>query len=195
MEPMKTETKNHILSCGSKIIHFKGYTATGIKEILDAAQVPKGSFYFYFKSKEDFCLALVAHHRELIIKGMDQALGETDLSPVERLRNFFLQVHKRHETMGYKTGCPIGNLAQEIGATHPQVGRDLQGVLEEMVFRIADVLREAIEKGEISSGLNPDKTAAFILSAWQGAFIQMKALAGPAPLENFVSMVFDVLLA
>ncbi|MDL2286083.1 TetR/AcrR family transcriptional regulator [Desulfococcaceae bacterium OttesenSCG-928-F15] len=191
---MKTTTREHILSCGSKIIHLKGYSATGIKEILDAAEVPKGSFYFYFKSKEDFCLALVAHYREMIFKGMEEAFGEKEVPPLERLHNFFVRVHEIHEATGYKRGCPIGNLSQEIGATHPTVGKDLEAVLGGMASRIAAVLEEAEERGELPPRLKPDETAAFILSAWQGAFVQMKALAGPAPLENFMSMVFDVLL-
>lgn len=191
---MKTETRDHILSCGSKIIHLKGYAATGIKEILDAAKVPKGSFYFYFKSKEDFCVALVEHHRKNILHGMDLALENRDLPPLQRLQDFFAEVHKLHAVMGYKKGCPVGNLAQELGATNPLVGKQLQNVLDAMTLRITAVLEEARERGELPIRLKPDETAAFIISAWQGAFVQMKAVSGPAPLDNFMAMVFDVLL-
>ncbi|MCL2458061.1 MAG: TetR/AcrR family transcriptional regulator [Desulfobulbus sp.] len=48
---MTADTREHILTCGGRIIHHKGFTATGLQEILQAAGVPKGSFYFYFKSK------------------------------------------------------------------------------------------------------------------------------------------------
>jgi len=53
---MSAATRDHILTCGGRIIHHKGFTATGLLEILQAAEVPKGSYSFYFKSKEEFGL-------------------------------------------------------------------------------------------------------------------------------------------
>jgi TetR/AcrR family transcriptional repressor of nem operon len=58
---MKQDTKAHILDMGAQIVHQKGFNATGIQEVLNAAAVPKGSFYFYFKSKEEFGLQLIDH--------------------------------------------------------------------------------------------------------------------------------------
>ena len=62
-----------ILAEGARIIHENGYNNTGIQEILIAAGVPKGSFYFYFKSKEDFGLQLVDFYLDFSVSNLDVA--------------------------------------------------------------------------------------------------------------------------
>jgi TetR/AcrR family transcriptional repressor of nem operon len=59
VEQMKQDAKERVLETGAAIVHRKGFHNTGIQEILKAAEIPKGSFYFYFDSKEDFGLQLV----------------------------------------------------------------------------------------------------------------------------------------
>ncbi len=56
---MKADVKNRILQEGARLVHRKGFHATGVAEVVEAAGVPKGSFYFYFDSKEAFGLELV----------------------------------------------------------------------------------------------------------------------------------------
>ena len=56
---MRQNTRQKILEVGAEIIHLKGYNHTGLQEILQAAGVPKGSFYNYFKNKEDFGLQVI----------------------------------------------------------------------------------------------------------------------------------------
>ncbi len=58
----KISTRDKILEHAALIIHKKGFNNTGIQEILESAGVPKGSFYFYFRSKEDLGLALIDHY-------------------------------------------------------------------------------------------------------------------------------------
>jgi len=52
-------TKNRIIQKGAELVYLKGFNNTGIQEVLQAAEVPRGSFYFYFKNKEEFGLCLV----------------------------------------------------------------------------------------------------------------------------------------
>jgi len=61
---MADNTKSRLIEIGAEIIHLKGFNHTGIKEILEAAQVPKGSFYHYFESKEDFGLQVIDYFVE-----------------------------------------------------------------------------------------------------------------------------------
>ena len=87
---MSAATRQHILDIGGRIIHHKGYAATGLQEILSAAGVPKGSFYFYFKSKEEFGLALVDHYRAWLAEETGPILRDETLPPLARLARFFL---------------------------------------------------------------------------------------------------------
>ena len=187
-------TKEHILTCGGAIIHHKGFNATGLQEILQSAGVPKGSFYFYFKSKDDFGLALIDHYREQFAEQLRPIIKDDSLSPVERLERFFLWFHSHFADSGYIKGCPIGNLIQELGDVHPAFRDKLHGSLERLISFVRGQLALALEQQIIPSHLAPDTTARFIISAWQGSLIRMKAVAGPEPLDNFHYMIFSVLL-
>ena len=66
MAATKINTREKIIHEGARLIHAQGYKATGIQQILDAVGIPKGSFYFYFKSKDDFGCAVIDHFTETI---------------------------------------------------------------------------------------------------------------------------------
>lgn len=192
---MQKATREHILACGGNIIHHKGFSACGLQEILQAAGVPKGSFYFYFKSKEEFGLALVDHFQAKIGQQVGPILKDRSLPPLQRLSQFFLWFQDYFGKEGYIKGCPIGNLIQELGDVQPVFREKLNASLNNLIHIFIRLLREAQERGELSDSLEPEPTARYILSAWQGALIRMKAVAGPEPLETFYHMTFNVLLA
>ncbi|MGE4561196.1 MAG: TetR family transcriptional regulator C-terminal domain-containing protein [Desulfobulbus sp.] len=188
-------TREHILACGGAIIHHKGFTATGLQEILQAAGVPKGSFYFYFKSKEEFGLALVDHYRRWFAEQVRPIVQDATRPPLERLSGFFRWMQHYFAGEGYIKGCPIGNLIQELGDVNPAFREKLRASLDRLIDLVTRLLGEARERGELPARIDPQPAAAFIISAWQGALIRMKAVAGPEPLENFHTMVFEIFLA
>jgi len=191
---MTTETREHILACGGRIIHHKGFNATGLQEILRVADVPKGSFYFYFKSKETFGLALVDHYQSRLAAQTYPILKDTSKPPLERLANFFLWFRNYFTQEGFIKGCPIGNLIQEMGDVNPAFREKLNQSLGKLIRNVALLLEEAQKRNELPLRLEPEATARYIISAWQGALIRMKAVAGPEPLDTFQQMTFEVLL-
>ncbi|NCD25639.1 MAG: TetR family transcriptional regulator [Deltaproteobacteria bacterium] len=191
---MTSSTREHILDVGGRIIHHKGYTATGLQEILHTAGVPKGSFYFYFKSKEDFGLALVDHYRANLAIATRPILEDHSRPPLKRLERFFSWFRDTLAAEGFIKGCPLGNLTQELGDVNPAFRDKLNHALASLIQAVAGQLIEAAARGELSPRLDPENTARFIISAWQGALVRMKAVAGPEPLDNFQTMVFQVLL-
>ena len=84
---MKTDTRQKILETGARIVHRKGFNHTGIQEILEAAGVPKGSFYNYFKNKEDFGLHVIDYYVVHFEGLAQQMLDDTSLAPLKRLVN------------------------------------------------------------------------------------------------------------
>jgi TetR/AcrR family transcriptional repressor of nem operon len=122
------DTRSSILEKSAQIIHKKGYNHTGIKEILDAAGVPKGSFYHFFKSKEDFGLNLLDHYAGFIVKKAGDLLKKTDTPPLQRLKSFFDDFRCFFKDNACELGCPIGNLSQEMGDLYPA----LRNILEEI---------------------------------------------------------------
>jgi TetR/AcrR family transcriptional repressor of nem operon len=191
---VKEVTKQKIIEIGAQIIHQKGYHHTGIQEVIKAAGIPKGSFYFYFDSKEDFGLQVIDYfnnkHREMV----QPILDDKSLSPLQRLEKIFDWFMGRFKEMGYTCGCPIGNLSQEMGDLSPAFRSKLHESFERMVQVIRGLLQEAKENGEVAPGLDLEETANFIVSAWHGALIRMKIVKGTEPLESHKRFIFQTLL-
>lgn len=191
---MKRDARQAILEAGARLIYRQGFHNTGLADILAEAQVPKGSFYFYFKSKEDFGLALVEHFTRRLAELFAGILAETGVPPLERLRRMFAAIRERQAAEGCAGGCPIGNLAQEMSGLSPALRARLQEAMAGMTARLAGVLAEARDRGELRPGLDPERAAAFVLDAWEGALLRMKVEQSPDPLERFETLVFDQFL-
>ena len=191
---MKRNTKQNILETGAGLIHLKGFNHTGLQEILNAARVPKGSFYNYFNSKEDFGLQVIDHFAGYFSIISQPILEDPDLSPLQKIKSlleWFMELFKSKE---YAYGCPIGNLIQEMGDLSPAFRDKLRSALEMMVDSYSEVLAEAQKKGEISRDLDVRETAYFLVSSWHGALMHMKAKKSPEPLENHKRFMFDHVL-
>lgn len=191
---MKRDTRLAILEAGASLIHRQGFHRTGLADILSAAGVPKGSFYFYFKSKEEFGLALVEHYRTRIGERAGKLLTDPGLAPLDRLRAFFVQARERFEAEGCEGGCPLGNLAQEMSDLCPDMRQAVAQAFAGMTGLMARTLAQARDAGDIPAGIEPETLAAFILDAWEGAMMRMKSEKSVEPLRRFEHMVFDLLL-
>ncbi len=191
---MTLNTRDRIIETGAEIIHRKGFNHTGIQEILTAAGVPKGSFYNYFKSKEDFGLQIIdyfsAHFKQIAGK----TLEDTSISPLNRIYGFLTAFMDHFESQNYTGGCPIGNLAQEMGDLSPAFRTKLKESIDMMVDGYSGLLAAAQKDGKISKSLEVKDTASFIVAGWHGAIIQMKLTKSLAPLKNHRKFIFDYIL-
>jgi TetR/AcrR family transcriptional regulator, transcriptional repressor for nem operon len=190
----KSDTRQRILDRAAEIIHRKGFNNTGIQEILDSAEVPKGSFYFYFKSKEALGLALIDYHAQRFAALSEAVLKDSDGSPLERLKRFFDAVKERYEQEAWKSGCPIGNLTQEMASLNPAFQTKLKEVFARMATAMRDCLHEACAYGEINPSLDVESTADFIVNSWEGALLRMKAEGSIEPLKVFQEILFNRIL-
>lgn len=191
---MKRDARLAILEAGADLVHRKGFNNTGIKEILDAAGVPKGSFYFYFPSKEAFGLALIEHFRDTRAARVGAVLGDASLTPLTRLRRFFEGARSKYVEWNCERGCPFGNLAQEMADLSPEMREALRAVLDAVSARIGAVLEEARQCGELAPGLDPQEAASFVMDAFEGALLRMKTQKDIEPLARLERMLFDHLL-
>ena len=191
---MKTSTKNRILEAGAEIIHLKGFYHTGIQEILSAAAVPKGSFYNYFKNKDDFGLQLIDYFVEYYTHLSRNILEDGTIPPLERIRRLLEWFIGFFKSKNYAYGCPIGNLAQEMGDLSPAFRKKLKMALGSIVDIHSRLLAKAQREGELSQSLDVREAARFLISSWHGALVHMKAVKGPEPLENHIRFIFDHVL-
>jgi len=190
---MKQDTKQKILEAGARIIHLKGYYHTGIQEVLDAAGVPKGSFYFYFKSKEDFGLQVIDVFNSMYL-GLVGPIAKNDaLPPLERIEKILDRFIDLFQELNYTCGCPIGNLSQEMGDLSQAFSSKLAASVEDMTQIYKHLLDGAKEANEISQELNTQETAEFIVSSWHGSLMKMKISKSITPLKLHKQFILDIL--
>jgi TetR/AcrR family transcriptional regulator, transcriptional repressor for nem operon len=171
-----------------------GYGATGIQEILQAAAVPKGSFYHHFRSKEGFAAALIGQYEALSASHCRTMLGDKGTSPLRRLRRYFEDLIRIAGQSAPIPGCLLGTLSLEVASTSPLLQERLHSSFALWRSEIASVLREAVEKGELSQSVKSERLADFILNSWEGALLRSQADKSDAPLKEFVCYIFQELL-
>jgi TetR/AcrR family transcriptional repressor of nem operon len=191
---MQPNTRDKIIEVGAEIINRKGFNHTGIQEILNAANVPKGSFYNYFTSKDEFGLQIIDYFLDHFKKMAKETLEDTRISPLSRIYAFLTAFMEYFESQNYTGGCPIGNLAQEMGDLSPVFREKLSGAIDMMIEAYKRVLAAAQNDRKISKNLDIQDTAGFIVASWHGAIIQMKLTQSLAPLKNHRRFVFDHIL-
>src|SRR4051794_17200571 len=112
--PANPEVRRRLLSAGLDLVHSRGFAASGVKDITDAAGVPKGSFYAYFPSKEAFAAAILEHYWSDIETRLLPIL-DTDGLAQKRITGFFHALADEHEAGDFLLGCLIGKLSLELG--------------------------------------------------------------------------------
>ena len=191
---MQVSTRDRIIETGAEIIHRKGFNHTGIQEILNAARVPKGSFYNYFKNKEDFGLQIIDYFSAHFKRIAAETLEDIRVSPLNRIYRFLTAFMEYFESQNYAGGCPIGNLAQEMGDLSPAFRQKLSEAIGMMIDAYCRVLTAAQKDGKILKSLDIRETAASIVAGWHGAIIQMKLTRTLVPLKNHRKFIFDQIL-
>ncbi|MCO8589685.1 TetR/AcrR family transcriptional regulator [Burkholderia multivorans] len=186
-------TRDMLLRTGLEILTEKGFSSTGLDEILGRAGVPKGSFYHYFDSKEAFGLALIDRYAEFFARKLDRHFGDAERSPLQRVRAFVDDARDGMARYDYRRGCLIGNLGQEMGALPETFRARLQATFEDWQRRLADCLRAAQQAGELSHAAAPAELAAFFWIGWEGAVLRAKLERRDAPLVLFAQHFFDAL--
>jgi TetR/AcrR family transcriptional repressor of nem operon len=183
-----------LLEAGKRVFLEKGYSNAGLEAILQAAGVPKGSFYYYFESKEDFALQVLNRFAEWIDAEFERCMGDPGRGPVERLRRFFEGGMDRLVSQSCGNGCLLGNLSQEMASQSETFRRRFEEIFEARCDRLAICLEEAQGVGEVSGRLDPHILAEFLLNSWQGALLRAKTMRSAEPLRAFLTVAFDALL-
>jgi TetR/AcrR family transcriptional regulator, transcriptional repressor for nem operon len=189
-----SSTRDHLIDVGLGLMHENGYNATGLADILKAADVPKGSFYHHFASKEDFAAAALERY---VIREREHAaavLGDTTISPLKRLRSYFSDLMKFYGQKGPIPGCMMGRFSLEIAEESSQLRKRISASFEHWQHTIATAIREAVAQKELSASTDPESLAGFLLNGWEGALLRSQADKSNAPLETFMRFVFDGLL-
>jgi TetR/AcrR family transcriptional repressor of nem operon len=171
-----------------------GYASAGVQEILDKADVPKGSFYHHFASKEAFAKEVLELYARRENERAARTLHQGKAAPLKRLRNHFEELISVYGPTASISGCLIGNLSLEMADRSDSIRSLLEQSFSMWQTAIAVVLQEAIDRGDLAKSHRPQELASFILNSYQGALLRSKADRSNKPLEVFLYFVFSILL-
>src|SRR5262249_50392186 len=182
--------RDKLLQVGLDVVHAQGFAGASVRDIVQAAGVPQGSFTNHFASKEAFGLEVIdlyfARTRETIAR----TLRNDALPPLQRLRAYVDASKERLAAKEMRTGCLLGNFIAEAswGSAPPRLR--LLEIMAEVQAALAYCLRAAVKAGEIAPSLDCEEIAAFILASMQGANLVSKALRSSVPQERFKEVLF-----
>ena len=189
----RTDTRARILRTGAQLIHARGYNATGLQEILTEAGVPKGSFYFYFKSKEDFGLQLIDYYAAFIGEIFSRFLDDTSNGPAERIGRLFDFYEDFFTRKSCGLGCPIGNLSLELGDTSGRFRKRLSVAIDSLITKLESCLLDMKREGAVQSSVDAGEAARFIFHGFEGAILHMKVTRNIGPLKTFRRCMLEYL--
>ncbi len=175
-------TRNHILMTGRELVLRKGYGGTGLKELLDHCQVPKGSFYYYFASKEAFGCDMLSQYFGGYMERIE-TLFASEGSGYERLMRYW-RAWIEQGAEGLADRCLVIKLAAEVSDLSEDMRQVLNEGVERLVARIAAVIAEGQRDGSISSTEKPETMAQSLYAQWLGAAILSKLSKHHGPMQQ-----------
>ncbi len=189
------DTRRALVWCGTELLTERGFQVTGIDEVLKRVGVPKGSFYHFFPSKHEFGEAVIRNYAEYYARKMNRIFDNPALSPLSRLRAFVEDAKRGMLKFGYRRGCLIGNLGQELASLDDAFREQLEAVLLSWERRVTGCLNEAIQAQELATDSDAAAISRFFWIGWEGAVLRAKLTRNALPLDQFADMFFAMLKA
>lgn len=190
----KPDTRRKLVQAGLKMIHAEGYAATGVQSIVESADVPKGSFYNHFASKEAFAAEVIDAYFDRGRDKLRAILDNNDTPALERLKAYFDDLIETFRANGFAKGCLLGNTSAEV-ADHSAIMRErlVEGFAAwEKSFEAC--IAEAQKRGAISDRIPAPLLSRFVLNSWEGALLRMRAEKSDVPLLEFKEIIFGTVL-
>lgn len=188
------DTRRNLVQAGLRMMYAEGYAATGIQGIVESANVPKGTFYNHFPSKEAFGAEVVDAYFDRNQRKLLAAFGDVDVAPLARLEAYFDERIEAFRTAGYAKGCLLGNLSAEVADHSPLVRERLAQYFDAWSRFLEKCIAEAQEQGTVSGEIPAAVLGRFVLNSWEGALLRMRAEKSDASLIEFKQVVFGSIL-
>lgn len=187
-------SKEDIIEKGSRIIQSRGYTNTGISDILKEAGIPKGSFYNFFENKESFCSDVIDFYGEIGYQAMLSVFSDSGKTALEKLESYYYDfMLQRNRSSNTKMGCLINNLSYELGHQNKTLAKKLNSHYKKQIKAISRVIKKAQEDNDIRNDYSETELAEFLHSNTIGGMGRMKTTGSIAPLKRSIDLSFAFL--
>jgi len=183
--PPVTDTRQRLIDAACELFWERGYAATGLSDILTAAGARGGSLYHFFPTKDDLLLAVVDQHSRVLESTIENALA-AETEPEDKVLAVVWFYRRFMARTGFALGCPLTNLAGEIGDTHRAAADRIAGFNARLAERVAVCMGGV---GPARAGDVRKESARAIVAMIQGATLQARAAKGPSPLDACATAV------
>ena len=192
--PNKLSNRERLLKEGMKVVHERGYMGASVRDIVQAAGVPQGSFTNHFASKEAFVLEVIDLYYAESVEIVGRSLKNPKLAPLDRIRAYVEENRKRIQRDGVRNGCLYGNLSAEAVDHSEPIRKRLEQIFGEAQEAVSQCLLEAVADGVARDDLDASLTAQFFVSSLQGAILLAKAQRSLTPIDQFETVLFSSIL-
>ncbi|RTR29357.1 TetR/AcrR family transcriptional regulator [Shewanella atlantica] len=183
---MKTDTqltRQHIIDSGYTLISSKGFSNVGLSQILKFADVPKGSFYHYFKSKEQFGEEIINSYFKTYLSAIDELFDPKQGSGLERLMEYWLRWQATQGDTCVDQKCLVVKLSAEVADLSEPMRLALKTGSAGVISRIANCIEAGIADGSIPD-MHGFNTAEMLYQMWLGASLMNKLNRDPKVIER-----------
>ncbi|MBN1301859.1 MAG: TetR/AcrR family transcriptional regulator [Melioribacteraceae bacterium] len=185
MSKGRINNRKVLIEKGTDLLSVKGYNGTGIKELTDAVGIPKGSFYNYFKSKEEFTITVLKLYVKNKIEFAESILNEKTKTAIVRIVDYYRRRTDEIVASNYTQFCLLSTIGDEVSLINRTIRATVEKLIIEFNKPLINCLSEAQELGEINLALNVADLAEFIENSWRGTLITVKSVKSEAPLIRF----------
>ncbi|WP_372409810.1 TetR/AcrR family transcriptional regulator [Streptomyces luteireticuli] len=180
-------TSERLIESTRELLWERGYVGTSPKAIQQRAGAGQGSMYHHFSGKPDLALAAIRRTaEEMRAKAEEQFSGPG--TALERISAYLL---RERDVL---RGCPVGRLTQDPDVVaDPALRAPVDETFAWVRSRLAELLGEGCERGELDAALDPEATASTVVAVLQGGYVLARAAGSSEPYEQAVQGVLGLL--
>jgi TetR/AcrR family transcriptional repressor of nem operon len=183
--------KAEILLNGIYLLRRKGYHHTGINDILQECRIPKGSFYNFFRSKEDFAAQALDLYGESILRLIRQFTRDESLTPLERLSGYFEMMIEANTEEEMRFGCMLMNFSSELGGYNDRFAESSDRIFRRWIQECTACIERGQQQGEFRTDYLASDLAEYLYTAVFGGLARAKTVRNPEPLGLILRSSLD----
>lgn len=185
------DTRSHILAIGRGLTARQGYSGVGLNELLKAADVPKGSFYHYFASKEAYGCALLEDFMRKYREDFFSTLLHSQLNARERFLGYFESWLEKQTGPALQDRCLVVKLSAEVADLSDGMSKILEQGVSEIIAHLTKTLEQGIAEGSVAPLRDPKSVAQSIYHQWLGASLVAGLSHNDEPLKAAMKMTAE----
>ena len=189
MSEQSPAAKQKLIEAAAALVYRQGWNATGINQILAVSKVPKGSFYYYFQTKDHLGAAIVRYQGQKLRESYDRTLRNPAYTGRVGFEKFFEEQIANQKEGEWRFGCPLGSFSNEIAASIESIAVACREVFDDCTDAYANAIVRGQKDNSIAKVVDAQALAVALSAAWQGALLRMKTFHTNVPLHQTLTWI------